>query len=165
MAFCCLSSDLLQTWSVGASEFFLRYDVIKILDCFVFTSGKAGGVRSIFISLSSFSRFIVFPLLLSPIHSQIAHALQIVFHLEKYQKNCLSLEFKLSRNLSKVSTGFLINPYLFRPGSPLGVDLPFPLSRETTLPRLVSLGPGILTVSSWKSTRSRLTCKEPSSTR
>jgi hypothetical protein len=78
-------------------EFFLRNGVIRIFSCLVFASGKVGGVRSIFISLSSFARFIVFPLLLSPIHSQIAHALQIVFHLEKYQKNRSSLE--LSRNI------------------------------------------------------------------
>jgi hypothetical protein len=86
MGFRHLPSDSYQTWSVGALEFFLRNGVIRILDCLVFASGKASGVRSIFFSLSSFARFIVFPLLLSPIHSQIAHALQIVFHLEKYQK-------------------------------------------------------------------------------
>jgi hypothetical protein len=96
MGFRHLPSDSYQTWSVGALEFFLRNGVIRIFGCLVFASGKASGVRSIFISLSSFARFIVFPLLVSPIHSQIVHALQIVFHLEKYQKNRLSLE--LSRN-------------------------------------------------------------------
>jgi hypothetical protein len=92
MGFRHLPSDSYQTWSIGALEFFLRNGVIRIFGCLVFASGKAGGVRSIFISLSSFARFIVFLLLVSPIHSQIAHALQIVWHLEKYQKNRLSLE-------------------------------------------------------------------------
>jgi hypothetical protein len=85
------SSLNLERWYVGVC---LRNGVIRILGCVVFASGEAGGVHSIFISLSSFARFIVFPLL---IHSQIAHALQIVFHLEKYQKKRSSLE--LSRNI------------------------------------------------------------------
>jgi hypothetical protein len=60
MGFRHLPSDFYQTWSVGALESFLRNSVISILGCLVFASGKAGGVRSIFISLSSFARFIVF---------------------------------------------------------------------------------------------------------
>jgi hypothetical protein len=144
MGFRHFPSDSYHTRSIGALEVFRRNGVIRILGCLVFTSGKAGGVRSIFISLSSFARFIVFPLLLSPIHSQIAHALQIVFDLEKYQKNHLSLE--LTRNLYlRYLLVFPPFPCSSRLGSLLGVDLPLSSSRESTSPRLVSLGPSILT--------------------
>jgi hypothetical protein len=115
MGFRHLPSDSYQTRSVGALEFFLRNGVIRIFDCLVFASGKAGGVRSIFISLSSFARFIVFLLLVSPIHSQIAYTLQVVFHLEKYQKNRLSLE--LSRSLYQRYLLVFVRPV----GTPSGV--------------------------------------------
>jgi hypothetical protein len=139
-----LPSDSYETWSIGALEFFLRDSVIRNLGCLVFASGKASGARSIFISVSSFAHFIVFPLLVSPIHSQIAHALQMVFHLEKYQKNRSSLE--LSRNIYlRYLLVFLPTPYSFLPGSLLGVDLPLSSSCESKSPRLVSLGPSILT--------------------
>jgi hypothetical protein len=116
MGFRHLPSDSYQTWSVGELEFFLRNGVIGILGCLVFASGKAGGVRSIFFSLSSFTRFIVFPLLLSPIHNQIAHALQIVLHLENIIKICMCLE--LSRIVYlRYLLGFLLVSRLFRPGS------------------------------------------------
>jgi hypothetical protein len=144
MGFRHLPFDSYHTWSVGALEFFRRNGVIRILGCLVFASGKAGGVRSIFISLSSFARFIVFPLLVSPIHSQIAHALQIVFPSRKISEKPF-VSGIVKEVLSKASIGFLPLPCSSRPGSLLGVDLPLSSSRESTSPRLVSLGPSILT--------------------
>jgi hypothetical protein len=109
MGFRHLPSDSHQTWSVGALEFFIRNGVIRILDCLVFASEKASGIRSIFISLSSFARFIVFPLLVSPIRSQIAYALQVVFPSRKISEKPF-ISGIVKESLSKVSIGFSLSP-------------------------------------------------------